>query len=202
VGCLFFAVQDAGVAIAQEAEASTRDEKTTQSSDISVLETDREARCGRGPVEDENTTITEARRLIRANEAQRAVNLLMGYLREEPTDLDARVALASAQSAAGRRREARQSIDRVLSEQPRNVDALLLRGILDQRDRRWTQAEAAFREVIARSPRYCDAYVLLARQLMRRNDLAGARAVLSSIDECCADNKEILSVQRQLSEKN
>jgi Flp pilus assembly protein TadD len=156
----------------------------------------------RGPVEDSHTTVTEARKLARQNQARRAVDLLNRHLKGAPNDEEARVALASTLNNLGRRKEAREAVEQTLKAEPDNVDALLVRGIINLREDNLDAAEADFRTVISQAPRYCDAYVFLGQILLRKGDVTSAKTLMDSTDKCCADNADLTAVRKRIERRS
>lgn len=128
----------------------------------------------------------EAQRAFQSGRTSESVTLLRAFVKQEPTNEDARIALARSLAAAKSFAEATREIEGVLTRQPESADALLVRGQIEL----WREKPAAARPYLEKAlevaPQYCDVYVALSNSWLWSGDRAKAQEVLNQGRDQCS----------------
>ena len=144
--------------------------------------------------------------LIAKGESQRASQLLLSELRQDPGNVQALLLHADLLVDSGRNQEALMKLHRILELEPANVQAHVRAGAIAMEDQRWEEAFIAWGLVRRLDPSHPTASLYLAKTLLAMGRTDAARPLLQERldrmgeDETCESKIEVATLLLQAGE--
>lgn len=131
-------------------------------------------------------------------EKEKTMAAIKAALEAEPDFAPARLMEARVTAGTGAYTEALAQIDRILARDGARADVWMLKGDVQTHLKDQTGAEASFRKALAIQPAFVPAHMALLNAMLRRNDIAAAKAQLESLKSATPKHPATVYAEAQI----